>query len=129
MPIEYQIDHVRRRVIATGRGTLGSQDFFGYQRDVWSLPEVTGYDELVDMSAVEHIDQPSIARIMSLAQLSAAMDHGGTVSKFAIVAPGDLAFGMGRMYQTHREMEASSNKRVGVFRSLPEALAFLDAEE
>ena len=45
MPIDYQIVHERRLVMAQGRGTLTDRDVFGYQRDVWSLPEVPGYDE------------------------------------------------------------------------------------
>jgi len=129
MPIEHQIDHERRLVLARGVGTVNSQDMFGYQREVWSRPEVAGYDELIDMSAVEHFEKPSIDRVMQLAQLAAAMDTGAPVSKLAIVAPGDLAFGLGRMYQTHRGMEERSQKRVGVFRSLAEAQAFLAAEE
>ena len=55
MPIVHRIDHERRLVVAEGRGIVTDQDVFGYQRDVWSRPEVAGYDELVDMSEVEDI--------------------------------------------------------------------------
>jgi hypothetical protein len=126
MPIEYTIDHTRRLVMATGRGTLSGDDIFGYQQDVWSRPEVNGYDELMDMTDVEKIDLRSVDRIKQLAELAASMDTTKSQSKFAIVAPGDYAFGLGRMYESYRRLEGRSTKQVGVFRSRTEAMAFLD---
>jgi hypothetical protein len=125
MPIEYAIDHARRLVTAKGRGILTDQDVFGYQCEVWSRPDVAGYDELIDMSAVERINPPSANQVIQLAQLSAAMDAPASASKLAVIAPADLAFGLGRMYQAYRGLEARSTKEVGVFRSREEALAFL----
>jgi len=126
MPIEYTIDHAQRLVRATGRGTLTGEDIFGYQKDVWSRPEVSGYDELMDMTDIEKIDLRSVDHIKQLAGLSASMDTTSSQSKFAIVAPGDYAFGLGRMYESYRRLEGRSTKQVGVFRSLDEALAFLE---
>jgi hypothetical protein len=111
--------------MAKGYGTLTHEDIFGYQRDVWSIPELAGYDELVDMSHVEHIALPSTERIRELARLSAGMDACSLASRFAIVAPTDLAFGLGRMYATYRSLDDRSTKQVGVFRSQEAALAFL----
>ncbi len=113
--------------MAQGRGVLSDQDVFDYQHDVWSLPELAGYDELMDMSAVERLAVPSANRVEQLAALSASMDNC-RASKFAIVAPQDVAFGLGRMYQTYRGLKESSTKEVGVFRTLGEALAFLGIE-
>jgi hypothetical protein len=124
MPIDYQIDHTRRLVTAQGRGVLSDQDVFEYQRNVWSRTEVAGYDELVDMCAVERIAVPSAERVAQLAVLSASMDVHRP-SKFAIVAPQHVAFGLGRMYQINRGLEESSTKEVGVFRTRTEALEFL----
>jgi hypothetical protein len=128
MPIEYRIDHPRRLVRAQGRGVLSHQDVFEYQRAVWSRTELAGYDELMDMRAVERIALPSAHGVEELAALSASMDDR-RASKFAIVAPQDLAFGLGRMYQTYRSLDESSTKEVGVFRTLGEALAFLGIED
>jgi hypothetical protein len=125
MPIDYQIDHDRRVVFATGRGTFTDQDVFGYQLAVWSRRDVAGYDELVDMTDVETIALPSTARLQQLADLSAAMDAPGAPSRFAIVAPEDFAYGLGRMYEAHRGLSAGSNKWVAVFRSRGAALAWL----
>ena len=126
MPIEYQIVHERRLVMAQGRGTLTGLDVFGYQRNVWSLPNVAGYDELIDMTQVEDIALPSTQRVRELARLSAEMDARSTTSRFAIVAPSEFAFGLGRLYEIFRSLDDRSTKQVGVFRSLDEALAFLD---
>lgn len=128
MPIEYTIDHQRRVVFARGRETLTDDDVFGYQRTVWSRPDVAGYGELMDMTAVARIALPSRERVKDLAQLSAGMDGEAGASRFAIVAPSDTAFGLGRMYQTLRELESKGTKKVGVFRTMAEGLAFLGIE-
>jgi hypothetical protein len=127
--IEYHIDHERRIVLAWVRGTLTDDDVFGYQSDLWSRPEVSGYNELIDMTDVEHIAMPSSDRVPDLAALSAEMDPPDVFSKFAIVAPSDLAFGLGRRYATYRELNSRSTKKVGVFRSMEAALAWLGMAE
>lgn len=129
MHIDFRIDNERRLVLARGQGNLTEADLFGYQRAVWSRPEVAGYDELVDMSGVVHIESPSIDRVLELSSDSAAMDAPKEASRFAIVAPDDLAFGLGRMYQAYRGLDQRSTKRVGVFRTMAQALAFLGLEE
>jgi hypothetical protein len=129
MPIAYTIDHARRLVTAVGQGDLTGDEIFGYQQEVWSRPEVGGYDELMDMTNVERIDLRSVDRIKELAEVSASMDAAASQSKFAIVAPGDYAFGLGRMYESYRRLEGRSTKRVGVFRSMAEARAFLGLDD
>ena len=128
MPIEYEVDHKRRLVIAKGRGVLTNRDVFEYQRGVWSRPEVASYDELVDMTAVERIDLPSIESVRELAQTSAAMDKDNPPSRLAIVAPKDFAFALGRLYETHRDLDERSRKTVNVFRRAGEALAWLGSD-
>ena len=125
MPITYHVDHGLKVVFAAGSGTLTDADVFGYQREVWSRPDVRGYDELVDMTAVETIEQPSSARMRELAALAAAMDARETRSRFAIVAPTSIAFGLGRMFEVFRELDPRSTKEVSVFRTREEATAFL----
>jgi hypothetical protein len=125
MPIDYQIRHDRRLVAARGHGVFTHLDVVGYQNDVWSRPDVAGFDEVIDMTAVERIELPSADGVRQLAALSASMDDPEAPSKFAIVAPQDIAFGLGRMYEAHRAMSAQSAKEVGVFRTMTEALAWL----
>jgi hypothetical protein len=41
------------------------------------------------------------------------------------VAKEDIAFGIGRMYETYRNLDPRTTKPMRVFRTLPEAMAFL----
>ena len=125
MPIEYQIDHTRRLVSAWASGKPTAEEIFKYQRDVWSLPEIKGYNELIDMTNVEQIVSPTSNKIRQLSVLSASMDDKITPTKFAIVAPRDLAYGLGRMYETFRQLNKRSTKEVSVFRSMQEALEWV----
>jgi hypothetical protein len=131
MPIEYHIDHSRRLVVARGKGVFSGVDIFEYQREVWSRPDVVGYDELVDMSGVTEIAAPNPAgdNFRALATESAATDPAETPTKFAIVAGEQFAFGLARMYQSYRELEPKSTKEVRVFRTLAEAMAYLNVTE
>jgi hypothetical protein len=125
MPIYYTIDHERRLVVAAADGVVSDEDVFGHQREVWSRTELAWYDEIIDMTHATEIAVPHGGRVRDLAKLSASMDVSGPKSRFAIVAPGDLAFGLGRMFQAFREIEPESRKQVGVFRTLEEAMQFL----
>lgn len=127
MPIDYDIDHARRLVMACARGVMSDVEVFAYQRNVWTRPDVAGYDELMDLTEVEQIAAPSPAgpRLSQLADLAAAQDQPASAGKLAIVAPSPLTFGMARMYQAHRELNERSTKRLGVFRAMDEALEFL----
>jgi hypothetical protein len=107
---------------------LTDEEVFGYQSTVWSSPEFAGFDELVDMSGVERIALPSVSRVRDLAFFSAAMDAPDRETKLAIVAPSDMAFGLGRMLEAYRGSVPQSKKKVGVFRTMAEALKFLGLE-
>jgi len=125
MPLDHRIDHCRRVVFTRAVGTLTDDEVFAYQHGVWSRPDVAGYDELIDMSDVERVAVPSPDRIVRLASVSAGMDVSVPSTRLAIIAPRDFEFGLGRMYGAHREMDSRSTKRIAVFRTRPEALAWL----
>ena len=128
VPLDYHIDHSIRLVHATGRGRLTDQDVFGYQLEVWSRAEVAGFDELVDMTAVEHIDVPSSERMKELVRVAATADPPSRPSKFAIVAPDRLAYDLAQFFKVYRELDPRSTKTVSVFRSLGAALDWLGIE-
>jgi len=125
MPIDFVIDHEQRLIMTKAHGTMTHEDIMGCQQAIWSRPELNGYNELVDMSQVERIALQSIERVRELAARSAGMDGDSPPSRFAIVAPTEEAFGLGRMYQTYRSLDERSTKQVGVFRTMEEAMAFL----
>ena len=125
MPIAYRVDHELRLVIAAGQGILTDADVFGYQHDVWSRSDVAGYSELIDMTQVTKFEVPSADRVRDLARLAASMDDSESSARLAVVAPADVAFGLGRMFQSYRQLDRQSTKEVAIFRSMEEALAFL----
>ena len=129
MPIEYRIDHERRVIIAKGKGAFTSEDMFQYQHEAWSQPGVAGYNELVDMTDVTEIVDPSVDDIRRLVELSASMDPPDSHARFAIAAPNKLMFGLGRMYEAYRELQPQSTKVVRVFKTVREAMDFLGLEE
>jgi hypothetical protein len=127
MPIQPQIDHGLRLVIARLEGVVTVKEVFAYQTEIWSRPDVMGYNELVDMRNVTNIEMPSPNRdqMKHLAWLAATMDKSATPTKFAILAPDNLTFGYSQMYAAFRNVDQNSPKRVSVFRKLDEALEFL----
>jgi hypothetical protein len=128
MPIDFVVDHAQRLIMTKAHGTMTHEDIMGYQQGVRSNPALIGYNELVDMSQVQHIVLESIDRVRELAARS-AMDGDAPPSRLAILAPSGEAFGLGRMYQTYRSLDARSKKEVGVSRTMEEALAFLNKKE
>ena len=125
MPVTCRINHLRRIVLAAGHGTLNDQDVFTYQKTIWSRKDIAGYDELMDMTDVQKIVPPSAARIRQLAEVAAKMESSNSTSRFAILAPGDEAYGYGRMFKAFRAYQDGGTRNVEVFRTAEEALAFL----
>jgi len=124
MPLEYEIDSVRRIVFVRAFGTLISNEIFNYQQKVWSQPEMAGYHEVVDMSDVSDLGPVSSEVLRYLAEMSAETDSTIGLSKLAIVAPTSVLYGLGRMFQAYREMNSNS-KQIGVFRNREEAIAWI----
>jgi hypothetical protein len=81
------------------------------------------------MSMVEKIEIPLPATpgVVQVASAAAATDTD-VGSKFAIVAPSEITYGLGRMYQSYRELDPRSTKEVKVFRTLNEAVSFLGVD-
>lgn len=77
MPIEYQIDHDRRFVSARAIGNLTAEDIFNYQREVWSLPEARGYNELIDMSNVKEIVSPTNDKLVDRGEIIVSIVYAG----------------------------------------------------
>lgn len=131
MPISYEIVHERKLVRATITGTLTREDAFAYQKNVWSLPEVRGYNQLIDASEMGHVDIPfpSADAMRELSALAAGMDDPTLKTRFAIVATSAFAYGLARMYATYRALDARSTRAVSVFRSVEDAMAWLEADD
>jgi hypothetical protein len=128
MPLDYRIDRERRVVFATAARALSDDDVFAYQREVWSRGDLAGFDEVVDLGAVEDLVVSSGDRVRALAELASTMDVPGAPSRLAIVAPQDFAYGFARMFETYRTMNPRGAKAVSVFRSMQAALDWLGLE-
>ncbi len=129
MSLTYRIDTGHRIVVATASGVLTIDDLFAYQRDAWHHEEIRGYNELVDMRNVDILNPPATPSLQRFSEFAASMDEFVGDSKLAIVAKGDLDFGLARMFQAFRELNPKSRKKVQVFRSLGDALAYLGVNE
>ena len=125
MPIQYQINTGQRRILAVATGSIGERDLVGYQQDIGSRPELAGFDELIDLSLVDSLLDIHLSTIKHVADLAAAMEHDHPPSKLAIVAPQDIYFGLGRMFEAFRTQSDHTRKQVSVFRSLLEAEQWL----
>jgi hypothetical protein len=117
MPLVYRIDRDAKVVVAAGYGTLTDADVFGYERQTGARSDMIG--------SVTDIDVPSAERVEELASEAARKDAVDGPAKVAIVAPGELAFGLSRLFQIQRRVEPGSTKNVGVFRTMDAALKFL----
>jgi hypothetical protein len=131
LPITYEIDHDRKLVHARITGTLTRDDAFQYQQHVWSLPEVRGYNQLIDASEMGHVDIPfpSADAMRELSALAASMDDPEARTRFAIVATSAFAYGLARMYATYRALDPRSTRVVSVFRSVEDATKWLESDE
>jgi hypothetical protein len=80
---------------------------------------------MIDMTGVTQIEFISAKRVSDLAVISAGMDSPDSPSKLAILATANVHFGLGRMYETYRQLDKKSNKEVRIFRIRQEALQWL----
>jgi len=112
-----------------GHGALTAEEILGYQREAWSCPNVAEYDELVDLSEVHHLDVLSLDQLQDLAMLDPRMDSESPPSKLAIIARTNAAFSLGQRYEAYRKPESPETRKIGVFRSPDDALAFLEIED
>ena len=126
MPIEYHIDHGRRLVLTSASGKLTEEDIYNYRRNVWSLPDVRGFNELVDARKVEEILLITVEKMSELIKLSIYMDDKANSTKLAIVTSDTFLHGMGGLYEAFRNENPMSTKKVSVFRSMQEAIDWIE---
>ena len=80
--------------------------------------------DVADLLKIEFI---SSDRVIQLANVSADMHATQSLPKLAMIATTDLHFGLGRMYQSYREMTPNGTKVVGIFRTREAAMEWLRA--
>lgn len=107
------------------KGIVRGEEFFEFQRKVWSRPAVAGYRQLVDTRGVARIDYEGAEQMRALADLAASMDPIGEPSRMAIVATDEYVLTLGRMYSAFRALNPRSTREVRTFADLEDALKWL----
>jgi hypothetical protein len=116
MPAFYKIDKEHRIVLSTAHGVLTRADVLAHQENLLKDPDFDpGYSQIFDFSQVTAFEL-SAEEIRGLAKRSVFSPH----SHRALIAPSDLGFGLGRMFEMLRENEGELGIRV--FRTLEQAL-------
>lgn len=118
-PAFYKIDTKRRIVLSTAAGVLTKSDLVEHQsrlaQDKDFKPQ---FAQLMDFLQVTKIALTA-DDVRELAKKSVFSPHAPR----AALVKDDVAFGLARLFQTHRELDGESGIRV--FRKLDDALAWL----
>lgn len=116
MPEFYKIDKERRLVLTTGSGVVTLADAVSHMDKLSKDPDFDpSFSQIMDFTQVTRIEL-SGDDIRRLAQRTIFSPH----SRRAFIAPDEVAFGIGRMFETLRSLEGE--KGIRIFRSLEEAL-------
>lgn len=125
MPIERHIDQGKRLMTTKLYGKVTDAAIFAYQNENSLIPEISSYDEFVEVDPSAEIEFVSSERVTELAVVASSLSSPETPTKLAIFASTDLHFGLARMYQAKREYVKKGTITVRVFRDRNEALQWL----
>ena len=119
LPISYQIDPTRRRVLVTGRGQLTDADFTAVRDQLASDPAFDpSWQQLLDFSEGD-LSRLEAESIRQMAESSVA----GPAARRAYVVARDVDFGLVRMFEI---LTDERKGRIRAFRDRGEAEAWLD---
>lgn len=116
MPVFYKIDKERRLVLSSASGVFSRVEAAAHMERLQKDPDFDpSYSQIADFSQVTKIDLQA-QDVRELAQRSIF----STQSRRALIAPGDTAYGLARMFGMLRENQGEMG--IGIFRTLEEAL-------
>ena len=123
MPIRFLIDPGRHQIRVALSGVVTREDLRAYFENVRSNPRAE-LDELIDLTEA---DPSAITsdQIAAIAHAAREIEPGTRAARVAIVAPGDVAFGLARMYEAQQDRLSNT---IRVFRDLAEAEEWLALE-
>ena len=126
MPVSFKLNPKSNYVLAKFFGVLTDTDVMDayvtfYEGGKW----IPGTNELVDLSEAD-VSPITVDGLVSLADYTEKFfrQHNVENQKTAIYAPGDLPFGLARMYSS---LAASSPEKIRVFRSFYDAEGWLES--
>jgi hypothetical protein len=127
MPIDYVIDEERKVLVARAHGELCDADLLDYGQRLCDDESIKRANhELVDLTGVLSSSLVSAEGVRELARFWHGEYARLSASKLAIIAPTDLAFGLGRMYQMLRD---DGPDHIRIFREGEEAWEWLAAPD
>lgn len=130
MSIRHHVDDKKRLIITIVKGKASDNDFIEalnkYQADFKSKPEYSIYNEVVDFSNLTDISLTSNG-LRSIALVAKKTDQPEHKTKLALIVTSSLAFGLARMYQACRSLDAAGNKEVGVFKASCDAFEWVES--
>jgi hypothetical protein len=123
VPIAYRIDKAARVVVCTHTGTTSDADFIRTYTSLFDDPEYEpGMSKLIDLREADSVGRTGKA-LTTIGDLLTRQYEGSSVTtRIAIVAPADLSFGLGRMYDM---LTNDAPQKVGVFRSVEQPVEWL----
>ncbi len=118
MPASYTIDLEQQAIFSQASGRLTDSDLIEHQRKVLVDPEFDPHlRQLWDLREVTAADVSS----ETLRELARATSYAPDTMR-ALVAPGDVVYGLARMFQTLHE---HAGEDLRVFRSIEDAKQWL----
>lgn len=136
MPYEMVVDRDQRRVITTWSGPISDQELLDRQAMLLVDEELIACDGIIDFRGVTSVNVSSeciqlLAERNRAHREAAARQADGMPpqdSLLALVAEGDLAYGLVRMFTAYHEFSRVNPNRVEIFRTLDEGLAWIESE-
>lgn len=129
MLVSHKFDHEAKVVITTFAPEevnleLFLKSFIRYQEELAYLPDFQTYDELVDFRPITSI-KISASELKEFGNFTLAKDTRETVTRLALLVESTPAFTLAKVYETYRNLQPASRKKVKVFRDMDEALGWL----
>ncbi len=119
MTIKIEIDKSRKLVITRAEGLLTLEELETRQKTLLDEPEFDpSFDHLLDLSGVTSSEEITTSQLEGISRVRIF----STLSRRAIVAPGDLLFAFSRMYEV---FSGSTEENYSVFRNTEEAMEWL----
>jgi hypothetical protein len=125
MPVRYQIDQTKGIIRTKCSGDVTLEDVLDHFRTLQSDPECPSrLDVLLDFS--EWTSEANGAQLRTVSHAIAGVRDRIEFDACAIVAPTDLLFGVGRMFEVFAE---EWFRAIHVFRSAGDAEAWLNSQQ
>lgn len=121
--LQTTLDSARDLTVLTLSDLVTTDDVIGALRDFYCRTCTSKAVWDFTRSDLRHAKKEDLAAVLSVAKSYAHLRQGG---KTALVVPGDLGFGLCRMYESMAELKDHPVGH-GVFRTMADALAWLEA--